>query len=181
LTLSRSTGGVPERCWCWGSWTELRRESFEVDGDSGAGDATRPFSREGRRDAAEAKETDGLCKVGTGGGFEQTWSPSSESGTGKLQLEHLTEGKSWDMRAGEFVGAGERREAIMVETIVGVYLSRPALIVLCRQGSNVAASVQGRNVKDCLQGHAAWGKDANFKLAVGKHCLLVYTFSIGCR
>jgi hypothetical protein len=134
---------VPERCWCWGSWTELRRESFEVDGDSGAGDATRPFSREGRRDAAEARETDGLCKVGTGGGFEQTWSPSSESGTGKLQLEHLTEGKSWDMRAGEFVGAGERREAIMVETIVGVYLSRPALIVLCRQGSNVAASVQG--------------------------------------
>jgi hypothetical protein len=58
------------------------------------GDATRPLSRWGRRKAAAAGETDGIGKVGTGGGLVQTWSPSSDRGTGLLQFEHLTVGNS---------------------------------------------------------------------------------------
>lgn len=40
-------------------------------------------------------------------------SPSSASGTGWWQFEHLTVGRSWDMRPGGFAGVGVSSEAIM--------------------------------------------------------------------
>lgn len=51
----------------------------------------------------------GGLMIGAGG---QTWSPSSDIGTGWLQVEHLTVGRIWESLAFSG-GGGISREAIM--------------------------------------------------------------------
>lgn len=109
---------ILRRSFCGGGWAlggdEPKRRLLGGARDgAGPGDFTRPCNRWGRRDVAAAGDTVGFGKVGTGGGLAQMCSPSSERGTGWLQFEHLTVGRSWEMRAGALAGAGERRGAIM--------------------------------------------------------------------
>ena len=50
---------------------------------------------------------------GIAGGVVHTWSASWSSGTGRLHVEHLTVGRSWDMRGPESA-AGARSRGIEV-------------------------------------------------------------------
>lgn len=79
-------------------------------GDAGFGLAlTRFCSRRGRKEETVG-DVDGLGRAGTGGAASHVCSPRSVSATGWLQLEHLTVGRSWEMRLGS--GAGASREAM---------------------------------------------------------------------
>lgn len=60
----------------------------------GPGVPTRPCSLWGRSEVAALGDTAGLGKAGTGGCFAQVCSPKASRGTGWLQLEHFTVGKS---------------------------------------------------------------------------------------
>ena len=74
---------------------------------------TRFWRRWGRREAACAVLKDGLGSEGVAGTAEQTWSPSSASGTGALQFEHLTVGRNSDVRDWAAAELGSRLAIIV--------------------------------------------------------------------
>ena len=102
----RPDKSVPRRCCCGGllgvAGSDALGGGWRGGGDMGLGLVeTRFCSRWGRNDATVG-DLDG---VGRGGGASHLCSPSSVSGTGWLQSEHLTVGRSWEIRGSWALGA----------------------------------------------------------------------------
>jgi len=88
-----------------------RREG--VMGDAGIFGESARGGVETRFCSLAGRKLDKEGALGTGACFAHTWSPNSWIGTGAEQLEHLTDGKSWEILP-EFSAAdgGERRDAM---------------------------------------------------------------------
>lgn len=85
----------------------------------------------------ETSSGEGLGIVGTGGGSAQVWSPNSERGTGWLQLEHLTVGRTCEIRVGWFADDGTSREAIVTlkkSEVRSDFVKRPGCKLVQGQG-----------------------------------------------